>query len=82
MRRKYFAPFRNKRSCFFTLHHPKEQFTISFCFGEASFARSLIKSRRDGTTYIIREFMVGKEQAADIAARRVIRALEPDVPMR
>ena len=43
---------------------------------------NIIKSRRDGTTYIIREFMVGKEQAADIVARRVIRALEPDVPMR
>ena len=43
---------------------------------------NIIKSRRDGTTYIIREFMVGKEQAADIVARRVIRALEPDVPVR
>ena len=42
---------------------------------------NIIKSQRDGTTYIIREYMVGKEPAADIVARRVIRALEPDFPM-
>lgn len=39
---------------------------------------NIIKSRRDGTTYIIREYMVGKEPATDIVARRVTRALESD----
>ena len=43
---------------------------------------NIIKSQRDSTTYIIREFMVGKEPVADIIARRVIRDLEPDFPIR
>ena len=43
---------------------------------------NIIRNKRDGTTYTIREFMVGKEQVADIIARRVIRDLEPDFPIR
>ena len=42
---------------------------------------NIIKSQRDGTTYIIREFMVGKELIADIVARRVIQETQPDFPM-
>jgi len=43
---------------------------------------NITKSQRDGTTYTIREFMVGKESAADIVVRRVIRELSPDVPVK
>ena len=42
---------------------------------------NIIKSRRDGTTYIIREYMVGKEPAADIVVRRIMRKMEPNFPM-
>ena len=41
---------------------------------------NIIRSHRDGTTYIIKEFMVGKEPVADIVARRIIRELSPDFP--
>jgi hypothetical protein len=37
---------------------------------------NIVMNQRDGTTYTIKEFMVGKEPVADIVARRVIRELE------
>jgi hypothetical protein len=41
---------------------------------------NISKNHRDGTTYTIREFMVGKEAVADIITRRIIRELELQKP--
>jgi hypothetical protein len=42
---------------------------------------NIIRNKRDGTTYTVREYMVGNEPVADIIVRRIIRELEPDFPM-
>ena len=42
---------------------------------------NVIKSRHDGTTYTIREFMDGKESALDIVTRRVKKELDPNLSM-
>ena len=52
--------------------------TGSEVYGMAQFITQLCKTAK--TTYIIKEFMVGKEPVADIVARRIIRELSPDFP--
>ena len=37
---------------------------------------NITKTQRDNTTFITKEYMIGKEPMADIVARRVMRELE------
>jgi len=49
--------------------------------GTAREPDNIIRSQRDGTTYTVREFMVGSEPVIDIVTRRVKRELEPEFPI-